>query len=747
MPAQPRLTLPSSQRRIEANRRNARKSTGPKTIAGKSAVRGNALKHGLTADMLVDGEDAEAFRCMANAHMTVFQPQNEVEVELAGTFTLSAWRRRRCVSTEAAMTNQFIRDTARAEKNDQAQHALTLGARLFHDSQNHWQLYPDRLVRIGIVCTRKDKTPGGPDSPARLLKELESTHAGCRWLLDRWHELDERLRENARWEAIDMFKAIRLLGKQPLDVLEDAPGDLVDIFLAGHMLNSGDKELFYELRCEVEDEEIVAVRLRLEELHDTLRRPKNEECARATLEGLIQRQIRRLERLFQQHEADASAEAAERTRRLAFDPGPEADKVRKYEDIAVRRMWRACEELGKWRRFAATEFEEPNAKFEITGAKFENPDYEDIGTEEAEDALPESPECTADVGQAFEPETVGTSGDVRLDAEPRPFPRAPGETRAQRVGQAFEPAIVVGQAFEADTAVGDARPGSNYPADVERTGTNEHTDGRLESPTYDCGGRGQETRAQLVGQGFEPDTGVADYASGRPRRLADDGQLRASFDAALADVHGGNTSPKRERGTDQEPAISSREPSLALRANLDHRENRATPTPTSEPINIKRESLTDEQQPLKPAVGETRSAVRDVGACFGAVLLLFCLGGFQFAVGGQNAKSDGTPNSRSHSATEQNQFAALPHGCASSQCMVPRNGPLRQRGSNQDVTSQLPVPSLALRGITPLAALLRAGPRKPISGSAVWRLKNKAMEDSDGYADTGEPTPVVVARN
>jgi hypothetical protein len=37
----------TSEKQIQANRRNARKSTGPKTPEGKDAVRLNANKHGL----------------------------------------------------------------------------------------------------------------------------------------------------------------------------------------------------------------------------------------------------------------------------------------------------------------------------------------------------------------------------------------------------------------------------------------------------------------------------------------------------------------------------------------------------------------------------------------------------------------------------------------------------------------------------------------------------------------------------
>ena len=53
----------TSDKKVEANRRNALKSTGPRTPEGKAAVRSNAVTHGLLSKkVLLLGEDEEALR-------------------------------------------------------------------------------------------------------------------------------------------------------------------------------------------------------------------------------------------------------------------------------------------------------------------------------------------------------------------------------------------------------------------------------------------------------------------------------------------------------------------------------------------------------------------------------------------------------------------------------------------------------------------------------------------------------------
>jgi hypothetical protein len=97
----------TSEKKAEANRRNALKSTGPRTPEGKAAVRLNALRHGLRSEeILLPGEDKEALRELDAYLRAELQPVGELENLLIDRVVAAYWRLRRLGRVEAGVFMQ-----------------------------------------------------------------------------------------------------------------------------------------------------------------------------------------------------------------------------------------------------------------------------------------------------------------------------------------------------------------------------------------------------------------------------------------------------------------------------------------------------------------------------------------------------------------------------------------------------------------------------------------------------------------
>ena len=94
-----------SQRKIEANRRNALKSTGPKTARGKRTVSRNAIKHGLLAREVVISmgygeESKEDFDDLILRLTGYYGPVGCAEELLVQTIATCYWRKARTLRAE-----------------------------------------------------------------------------------------------------------------------------------------------------------------------------------------------------------------------------------------------------------------------------------------------------------------------------------------------------------------------------------------------------------------------------------------------------------------------------------------------------------------------------------------------------------------------------------------------------------------------------------------------------------------------
>jgi hypothetical protein len=101
----------TSLKQIEANRRNAARSTGPTSEEGKQRSRCNAVRHGLTAEtvisLLEDAEDYKAFELSVTAD---FDARTAVERELVLRLAGLLWRLRRITAIETGLL-QIYRGT------------------------------------------------------------------------------------------------------------------------------------------------------------------------------------------------------------------------------------------------------------------------------------------------------------------------------------------------------------------------------------------------------------------------------------------------------------------------------------------------------------------------------------------------------------------------------------------------------------------------------------------------------------
>jgi hypothetical protein len=95
----------ATAKQIEANQRNALRSTGPATAAGRSISSKNALKHGLTAEeVTVDKEEARKFAAFRDDMIEELGPEGALEEELAQRIATCSWRLRRVLRLEVTDT-------------------------------------------------------------------------------------------------------------------------------------------------------------------------------------------------------------------------------------------------------------------------------------------------------------------------------------------------------------------------------------------------------------------------------------------------------------------------------------------------------------------------------------------------------------------------------------------------------------------------------------------------------------------
>src|SRR5215469_12166725 len=141
-----------SERRIEANRRNAQKSTGPRSIDGRARSSMNALRHGITGQVsILTTEDRAAHDKFVQELIDRLRPEDPLELQLASLIAEDFWRlqRIRAVENNILALGNFS-EAAEIDVDHPEVHASLTRAQTFLDHSKDFErltLYEQRINR------------------------------------------------------------------------------------------------------------------------------------------------------------------------------------------------------------------------------------------------------------------------------------------------------------------------------------------------------------------------------------------------------------------------------------------------------------------------------------------------------------------------------------------------------------------------------------------------------------------------
>jgi len=107
--------MQTSEKQINANRRNAQKSTGPNTDEGKEIAARNSIKHGFySKDVVIDSpnlkENQSDYDLLLESLIGELKPTTLFQHQLVEKIANCLWRSRRAIRAESANINNQLRD-------------------------------------------------------------------------------------------------------------------------------------------------------------------------------------------------------------------------------------------------------------------------------------------------------------------------------------------------------------------------------------------------------------------------------------------------------------------------------------------------------------------------------------------------------------------------------------------------------------------------------------------------------------
>jgi hypothetical protein len=348
----------TSENRIEANRLNALKSTGPRTPEGKAASSQNAITHGLTAKkhLVIPGEDPDDYDRERQHFLEHCDAADPFQAALAERACNANWKLRRIERGQNARTAERTRHAAANFDLQQLQRAEKLGDALFYDPVNRCEniVYTPEMLRKLEVWNALD--------PAIIAAELETFAHGVDWMIARWVELAAILDDEGFWHFDSRFYANKLMGRRPEDIMYDPV--VRDVFLACNALHPEPWKLWLDVQQATNGSESRHPVYQWRTQTWEMKRIPTKEAALKMLKSLVANELARLRALKAEVlDPQAEADRAEAPLRAILEVDAETLASQRYEVQLDRSLRGAVLELTKLRKAtaAAAEAEEKAA--------------------------------------------------------------------------------------------------------------------------------------------------------------------------------------------------------------------------------------------------------------------------------------------------------------------------------------------------------------------------------------------------
>ena len=161
----------ATEKQIEANRRNAQQSTGPRTAEGKAAARRNALSSGIYADReaILPCENPQDLETLAAEYHQRYRPTTPEVRCLVDSLVSDEWLLRRFRTIEAQLMDRAIRSTSYPEQHTplgqayaRAENQLERLQRRINATRRN---YLQALKMLQALETQKEDVGDAPASP------------------------------------------------------------------------------------------------------------------------------------------------------------------------------------------------------------------------------------------------------------------------------------------------------------------------------------------------------------------------------------------------------------------------------------------------------------------------------------------------------------------------------------------------------------------------------------------------------